>query len=110
MLHVIQTKYQFDRKSTDNCRKDSLVSSLTFTWVLLDLVFWFSDTNYAYKTVFEKIMYIARFSPVFCMAIVSRRTGTRGRVMSLERCTALNSENVLVMVCKVMLSRDTNIS
>ena len=71
LLYVMQTKYQIDKRSTDKCRRDSIVSFLVFMWVLFDLIFWFSDTVSAYKTVFEKCMYIARFSPVFWLTIVN---------------------------------------
>ena len=71
LLYVMQTKHQIDKRSTDKCRRDSIVSFLVFTWVLFDLIFWFSDTVSAYKTVLEKCMYIARFSPVFWLTIVN---------------------------------------
>ena len=71
MLYIIHGKYQPDKTIADKCRRDSIVSYLVFTWVLFDLVFWFSNTDAVYKTVLEKSMYIARFSPVFGLAIVN---------------------------------------
>jgi hypothetical protein len=71
MLYVMHTKYHVNKPNTDRCRRDSIVSFLLFMWVIFDLLFWFSDTVAAYKTVFEKSMYIARFSPVFGLAMIN---------------------------------------
>ena len=71
ILYCIKRKTYTHRSNLEQSTKDSIASWLVCVWAILDLVFWFTDTNAAYKTMIQKSMYIARFSPVYWMAIIN---------------------------------------
>jgi hypothetical protein len=71
ILYSIKRNSYTHRSNLEKSTKDSIASWLVCVWAILDLVFWFTDTNAAYKTMIQKSMYIARFSPVFGLAILN---------------------------------------
>jgi hypothetical protein len=50
---------------------DNVVSVIICVWVVLEIVFSFKDINTSYRTVSDKLLYIARFAPIFLMVVVN---------------------------------------
>jgi hypothetical protein len=71
ILYMLQRNRHSNRANFNRQRQDSIITFFVCIWVIMDLVFWVSDNNAAYKTFFQKSMYIGRFSPVYWMAIIN---------------------------------------
>jgi hypothetical protein len=70
ILYMLQ-RNRHSNGAIDRQGHDSIVTLFVYIWILMDLIFWTLETNAAYKTFLQKSIYIARFSPVYWMAVIN---------------------------------------